>query len=139
MNNLILPLQFYYEKGRGKNKKSGLAAPTWNHTYVYRKGRPILTKWAFDYQEKIRAMTKEWAEENNWHMTKKKKVIVNIWVFHPNRIKRDCHNLLKILIDALEGTIFEDDYYALVRIQNFHIDKENPRFELSFEEVEDDE
>lgn len=136
MAKLVLPLLFYYEKGKGKTKKTGYVYPTWNHVYYYRHGKPHLTKWAMEYQENCRQIAFKWAYENKWVKTSKTKVRVKIWAFFPNKIKRDVHNALKTLIDALEGVIFEDDQYVLVQVQDFDYDKENPRFEIEFEVVE---
>lgn len=135
MSKLTLPIQFYYEKGKGKAKKSGLAYPTWNHCYYYKYGKPHLTKWAIMYQESLRDWAKLWAEEHSWVMTKKQKIRVKIWAYFPNKIKRDMHNAYKILIDGLEGVIFEDDQYVLVQSMDFDYSKDNPRFELEFEVV----
>lgn len=132
---LVLPIQFYYEKGRGKSKKSGLAVPTWNHIFFYRRGQPNLTKWAFEYKEKLIELVKEWKDENQWETTDCK-TIVNIWVYFPDKRVRDCHNLDKVLLDALEeAQIFTNDRWALVRYMDFDYDKDNPRFELEFEVV----
>lgn len=135
MSKLILPIEFYFEKGKGKSKKSGFAYPTWNHVYFYRHGKPHLTKWAGMYQENCRNLAIKWSEENKWVMTRKTKIRVKIWAYFKNKIKRDVHNALKTLIDSLEGIIFEDDQYVLVQVQDFDYSKENPRFELEFEVV----
>lgn len=139
MEKLILPIQFRNEKGKGKNRKIGLAVPTWNHTYYYFRGVPNLTASARKYKEEIEEMTRSWCFRNHFKKIEDKKVIVNIWLYYPDKRKRDAHNMLKILMDALEGHVFEDDKWALVRIQDWQVDRENPRFELSFEEVEEDE
>ena len=58
------------------------------------------------------------------------KVIVEMWVYWPDKRRRDAHNLTKLLCDALEGTVCSDDKFMLVRIMNFELDRDNPRVEV---------
>lgn len=74
-----------------------------------------------------------WRTKNNWP-TAKGKVIVRLWYFFPDARRRDTHNTLKALLDALEnGLIYEDDKLALPRIMDYEIDRKNPRIEIEFE------
>lgn len=57
------------------------------------------------------------------------KVIVRLWFYWPNRHRRDTHNTLKACLDAWQGVLYEDDQYALPRIMDWQIDKQNPRIE----------
>jgi crossover junction endodeoxyribonuclease RusA len=43
---------------------------------------------------------------------------------------RDTHNGLKLLLDALEKAVYDNDRYALPRIQDWDIDKTDPRVEV---------
>lgn len=135
MKRLVLPLLMYKEKGSIKKgtKKSSYVVPTWNHIYYIRRNTPTLDKWAYLYKEKLIDCMNGWVTENNWEMTVKKKVVVNIWVFWNDRRKKDCHNIDKLILDSMNELIFDDDCNALVRFQDFEIDKENPRIEVSFE------
>jgi len=64
------------------------------------------------------------------------KTIVRLWFYYPDRRRRDAHNGLKILMDAFEDAgIYTDDRYALPRIMDYAIDREDPRLEIEFETV----
>jgi crossover junction endodeoxyribonuclease RusA len=66
----------------------------------------------------------------DWVKTEKEKVIMEIHTFFPDNRRRDCHNTGKILYDALEGILYDDDRYLLPRYIDVQIDKENPRIEI---------
>jgi len=66
----------------------------------------------------------------NWKIVNGRKVVLLLYFFFPNRRKKDTHNTLKVLMDSLEGILYEDDYWALPRIMDFDIDKNNPRLEI---------
>jgi len=65
-----------------------------------------------------------------WVATDKVKVVVECKVYWPDRRRRDCHNLSKLLCDALEGAVCKDDQYMLLRYMDFELDKDNPRVEV---------
>lgn len=45
----------------------------------------------------------------------------------------DTHNREKVLLDALEGVLYQDDRWVLVQEQDFTVDRENPRVEIELE------
>ncbi len=49
----------------------------------------------------------------------------DMWFFMPDKRKRDSHNTLKILLDVMEGFVYENDFYVMPRIQEVAYDKEN--------------
>ena len=51
-------------------------------------------------------------------------------VYMPDRRVRDSHNLLKLLLDTMEGIIYTNDYYVMPCIKAVEYDKSNPRLEL---------
>lgn len=76
-----------------------------------------------------------WRNRNRWR-TEKGKVVVNLWFYFPDKRRRDTHNTFKALLDALEeARIYEDDKYALPRVMDWEVDRENPRLEIEFERV----
>lgn len=108
--------------------------PTWNHIFSNtRFGGKILNKYALKYKETITEITKQWVHQSNWQKTENKQVIVRICVYYPNLIRRDCHNLDKIVLDSFNDVIFDDDCNALVQYIAMDIDKLHPRFEIEFE------
>jgi crossover junction endodeoxyribonuclease RusA len=50
--------------------------------------------------------------------------------YYKDKKIRDSHNTLKILMDVMEGYVYENDTDALPRIQDVIISKENPRVEI---------
>jgi crossover junction endodeoxyribonuclease RusA len=77
-----------------------------------------------------------WKKENHWE-TAHHKIIVRLWYYFPDYRRRDTHNTLKILLDALEDAqIYVDDRWALPQIQDFVIDKASPRVEMEFQLLE---
>lgn len=137
---LILPLMMYKESGSTKKgtKKFHNVVPTWNHLYTIQNSRLFLDKWAAAHKEKLEILTRNWMLENKWETTEKKKVYVDVWIWFPDAIERDCHNLDKIILDAFEDAgVYENDSNALVRYQDFDIDLEKPRVEVEFTIKED--
>lgn len=132
---LVLPLLMYKETGSIKKgtKKSKYVVPSWNHLYIIRNNRPILDKWALDHKDILIAKLSAWKSQNNWTTTQNQKVAVNIWVYWNDKRRKDCHNLDKLVLDAMNEIIFDDDCNALVRFMDFEYDKENPRIEVNFE------
>lgn len=98
--------------------------------YNTKGGGKRLTKTAEDYIRVSRALINQYIEEQRWFKQSK-----NTWfhldlVFHmPDRRVRDSHNMLKLLLDVMQGTIYENDYYVMPRIQSVEYDKFNPRVE----------
>lgn len=107
--------------------------PSENMIYVSnRRGGKRLSKMAEDQLIKWRAMAESWALRNGWEMTKNEKVVIWIDTYFPDRRIRDTSNAYKLMMDALQGVIFDNDYYALVRQNDFFIVKkgESPHFKL---------
>lgn len=79
-----------------------------------------------------RELASKWAEENNWTMGRiGEKVVVQMAFYLPDDGKiRDTHNAKKLLLDALEGVIHENDMWIIDRTIDFHFVEENPRIEL---------
>lgn len=113
--------------------------PSVNHMYVngrigHRLSR-ILSSSAKHWMKSAVETTQKWREFNDWK-TQNDKTIVYLWYYFPDHRRRDTHNTLKILMDALEEAgIYEDDKYALPRIMDYVVNKDNPRIEIEFEKV----
>jgi len=93
--------------------------------------RPKARKW---YDDTV-IQASVWRNKNKWS-TATGKVIVRLWFYFPDRRKRDTHNALKALLDALEDAcIYQNDQYALPQVMDWDVDRENPRIEIEFEKV----
>lgn len=106
--------------------------PSMNHCYFTcpRTGKRLLSKKAKAYISQVQIMAKVAANLQGWKTTKKQKVIVNLWWWFPDNVNRDSHNGLKLLLDALEKAVYDNDRYALPRIQDWDIDRQDPRVEM---------
>jgi crossover junction endodeoxyribonuclease RusA len=106
--------------------------PSVNHTYFTAKnGQRILTTDAKHWILGAQSRAMERVVLDHWEMTTGEKVIVEMWCYWPDKRRRDTHNLDKLLLDSLEGVVFDDDKWALPRWMDFSVDKENPRVELA--------
>lgn len=106
--------------------------PSVNKIYFNtRGGGRRLTKSAENYIRISRALMNLAIEEQRWSMPEAHTWLYLDMVFYfPDRRLRDSHNCLKILLDAMESIVFQNDMYALPRIQSVELDKENPRVEI---------
>jgi hypothetical protein len=115
--------------------------PSVNHIYQNMKGGgKKLTKAAERLFEKWQAITHLWVLQNEWVMTEKEKVVVEMTAYFPDHQARDTHNAFKLLLDSLEKIIYDNDYYALPRVMDFQVitDGAKPYFELNIYKKEDE-
>ncbi|MCG7385069.1 RusA family crossover junction endodeoxyribonuclease [Paenibacillus sp. ACRRY] len=115
------------------------SAPSVNHMYqntrIGRRLIKVMKPKAKEWFEEAALQAMLWRSKNMWPTTSGK-VIVRLWYFFPDNKRRDTHNTLKALLDALEsGGIYEDDKTALPQIMDYEVDKKNPRIEIEFEKV----
>ena len=66
-----------------------------------------------------------------WVCAQSEKVVVEVEFYWENRRKRDCHNCTGIIANILEGIAADDDYWMLLRVKDWHIDRGNPRVEVT--------
>jgi len=106
--------------------------PSVNHMYYNtRNGGKRLTGKAENYIRKSRALINAAIEEQNWiEQSPSTWYYLDLVFFMPDRKIRDSHNMLKLLLDVMEGIVYKNDYYVCPRIQSVEYDKENPRIEL---------
>ncbi len=98
----------------------------------------IKTRAAQDYMVEAAWLAKVWTQKTGWTIPAKgQKVLMRTWTFWPDKRRRDTHNRIKILADALEGVLYEDDRYVLVREQDYTVDRERPRIEIEMEVMAD--
>lgn len=92
---------------------------------------PQAQAWARD----ARVWAALWAKDQGWQMTRKRKVVLQVWTYWPDAHYRDTHNLYKVLLDGLQGVLYDNDYWVLVRQEDFQVDAACPRVELWLEVV----
>lgn len=76
-------------------------------------------------------LAKACASRHRWRCRPKgQKVVVEVWAYWPDARRRDMNNLHKQIADVLEGIVYEDDTWALLRDMDFDVDRANPRVEV---------
>lgn len=99
--------------------------------YNKRGGGRGLKTVATDYIRDSRALLNQAVEDQRWTVPDKHVwLYVDMVFYFPDRKIRDSHNCLKLLLDVMQGIVYENDYVILPRIQSVEYDKENPRVEL---------
>lgn len=125
----------FREKANYPNKKLKLnlpLPPSINHMYHNTKnGGKRLTKTAENYIRESRSLINLAIEEQHWlKQNKSTWYYIDLVFFMPDRRIRDSHNMLKLLLDVMQDIIFDNDYYAMPRIQAVEYDPCNPRVEV---------
>lgn len=112
--------------------------PTVNH--VYRNvaiNRRITTADGQKWRQNVQAIAARVIAAQGWKMTTEEKLVAEVMIYWPTRRKRDVENVGKLLWDALEGIVYENDRWLLPRYMDFSVDKHNPRVEIKFYRMEE--
>ena len=105
--------------------------PSKNHAYFYKGGKKIMKGKTKKYIADIRDYVDKEMDAQKWKHDKD-----NVWyyldmyLYFPDKKRRDSHNSIEILMDTLETVLFKDDYFIMPRIQSVELDRKNPRLEL---------
>lgn len=115
--------------------------PSANHSYrrawigkgEKKRLAQVLTDKAKAWMEECALRARLTCRKALWSMTEPGvKVVVELRVFWPDDRTHDMNNLHKLTADALEGVVYANDRYALLRDMDFEIDRANPRLELTW-------
>lgn len=106
--------------------------PSVNHFLGIRRGRVFKTAPAIRWEKEALILGQHWRQQTHWNPTVGKKIIADWWVWWPDAGVHDPNNLEKVLWDAFEGIVYDDDRWVLPRCQNFELDTQNPRVEVEF-------
>lgn len=102
-----------------------------NHLYMFKRGKRFMTKKGEEYMKKVMAITYNEIEKQGYKLEPPGVwLVVELTFYFPDKRRRDCHNMHKLVMDALECIAFEDDRWVLVRDMHVALDKENPRIEV---------
>lgn len=95
-------------------------------------GKRVLNSHARRYLSDAKAYMTMLCEDTAWRRTERDEwLYIDLVFYFPDRIIRDSHNFIKVLLDAIQGTVFENDYAVMPRIQAVELDEQNPRVELT--------
>ncbi len=123
----------YFEVGFLPKKKvcfSVPVPPSENHCFITIGNKRILSKEARLFMTEAALKAKIAARREGWKIANGRKVVLQLYFFFPNKRKKDTHNTLKVLMDSFEGILYENDYWALPRVMDFDIDRENSRLDI---------
>jgi len=107
--------------------------PTLNH--VYRNvavNRRITTRDGQKWVRDVQMLAQAAINQQGWQKSTDEKLVAEVTIYWPTRRKRDVENVGKLLWDALEGIVYENDQWLLPRYIDFQVDKANPRVEIKF-------
>jgi crossover junction endodeoxyribonuclease RusA len=106
-------------------------APSVNHAYKIVRGRKVMSAQAKQYIALVHKVVTE-IKAKECYIPEKENVwlVCEITYYFPDRRQRDSHNMIKILMDALEGVAFVNDRCVMIQEQDVLYDKHNPRLEI---------
>lgn len=119
---------------KGKSLKFALSIPPsvnklWD---IKPNGKRVLNSHARRYLSDVRSYSLMLCEDSAWRTTGRDEWLYMDLVFYfPDKIIRDSHNFIKVLVDALQGSVFENDYSVMPRIQAVELDELMPRVEIT--------
>lgn len=104
--------------------------PSVNHCYknVYRKTTKgkrytarVLTDASQKWYDDAVVLLRRQMHQQGW-VTLNEKTVIDVYVFFPDKRKRDASNVLKVMLDAMEDAgVYTNDRWALPRIMDFHV------------------
>ncbi len=106
----------------------------WRHT---RNGIVYKTHECREYQHQVALMARIAVTHAGWKVKKDEKVMIEYTYYWPDRRKRDTGNQKKVINDALQGIVVDNDCNILEHDIDFCVDKHNPRIEMKFIRKED--
>lgn len=99
---------------------------------IKRNGKRVLNSHARRYLSDAKAYMTMLCEDTAWRKTERDEwLYIDLVFYFPDKIIRDSHNFIKVLLDAIQDTVFENDYAVMPRIQAVELDEDNPRVELT--------
>ena len=102
-----------------------------NSMYYASTRRQVLTKKAKQWFHTAQYITKQEVVKQGWEMdTGSVWYSCEIRFYMKDLVKKDSHNYLKLMLDALEGLVYHNDYFVIPRILTVELDRKRPRVEL---------
>lgn len=102
-----------------------------NHLYMFKNGKRFMTKKGEKYMKDVFTITEHAIGIQNYVMEQEGVwLVAELRFYYPDKRRRDCHNMHKLIMDALEGVAFYDDRWVMVRDMHVGLDKDFPRVEV---------
>jgi len=78
----------------------------------------------------------QWQLKTQWRQRPiKKGVELILYIYYPDKKRRDADNAMKIVFDALKQIVFEDDSQVMHYSVYKRVDKQNPRVDIDVQEL----
>lgn len=128
-------------KPKNPNKELKIILPlgvSVNKLYTFFKGKKQMTKLGHKYIREVVPVIEQVAKHQKWECAKKGEwCVIEPTYYFPDKKRRDSHNYIKLMMDTLEGLVFEDDQFTIVREQYVYLDREFPRIEITIKFLEE--
>jgi len=100
--------------------------PSVNHAYAVRKQGMYMKRSAKDFVEEVQLLTKQALKKQKFtKIPAGNFFVMEVYFTFKNKRFPDPNNMLKILIDAFEGFVFENDKWLLPRVMDAKITGKN--------------
>ncbi len=100
--------------------------PSVNHAYSVKRGGLYMKSNAKKFMQEVQNLAKEEAKkQGHSFIAAGEFFFLDVYFQFANRRHPDPNNMLKILIDSLEGVLFENDKYCMPRIMNCQVTGKN--------------
>lgn len=104
--------------------------PSVNHLYFNCHGRRAMTSQGKDYKTLLGALAIHERARQSWAPVIDKKVVMELFIYWPDKRRRDADNVIKIVQDSFTGILWNDDKWVLPRIMDWNLDAETPRVQI---------
>jgi len=98
-----------------------------NYTTKTGRRRRVPTKRAVDWTDGAAWTARAAMADGHWTCSQGEPVVVEYFVWWPDRRTRDASNLEKLMLDSIAGVAYDDDKWAIPRCVGFAYDKASPR------------
>lgn len=101
--------------------------PSINHMYMVSGHKKVLTKVAKEYVKSTQQTILDAIKKSKWKAEEPSVwMYVDLYFYFPDKRVRDSHNCIKILLDIMQGIVFENDYFIMPRVQSVTLDRNKP-------------
>ena len=95
-----------------------------NHMYYMKGNHKCLNARAKKYIQETQKVCIDAIKNADWQREGEHVwFYMDMYFYFPDKRLRDSHNLLKLLLDTLEGLPFGNDYFVMPRIQHVALDR----------------
>lgn len=102
-----------------------------NHLYTHLKGKKFMNKQGLQYMKDVGLLAMHKVKEQGYVLEEEGVWLVcELTYYFPDKRVRDCHNMHKLVADALEHIAFVNDRWVLMRDMYVGLDKDRPRIEV---------